>query len=296
MSALADIVIAATLDAVWTETEGAENAPPNFAVVGYGKLGGKELGYASDLDLVFLHDDPNEIATGRYAKVAQKLITWLTTITAAGTLYDIDIRLRPDGVSGLMVSSLSSFRRYQHEHAWTWEHQALTRARFVAGDPAIGAAFEALRNQFLRLPRDHAKLAADVVDMRRKMAAGHPNRTALFDLKHDAGGMVDVEFAVQFLVLAFAHDHPGLCGNLGNISLLRMAGDRGLVDAQAALAAADAYRDFRRLQHQIRLTGAPNARVDADSQVERRSAVLALWTQVFGGPWSEPRQLPPAIG
>ena len=296
LSALADVVIAATLKAVWAEMGGSDDVPPKFAVVGYGKLGGKELGYASDLDLVFLHDDPDEIATGRYAKLAQKLITWLTTITAAGTLYEIDIRLRPDGVSGLMVSSLASFRRYQHEHAWTWEHQALTRARFVTGDAAIGAAFEDLRDEFLRMPRDRAKLAEDIVEMRRKMAAGHPNRTELFDLKHDAGGMVDVEFAVQFLVLAFAHDHKALVGNYGNIALLRIASEQSLVPTAIAIEAADAYRDFRRLQHQIRLTGAPHARVDAGSQVARRASVAALWTQVFGGPWSEPRSLHPAIG
>jgi len=146
------------------------------------------------------------------------------------------------------------------------------------------------------MPRDRAKLADDIVEMRRKMAAGHPNRTELFDLKHDAGGMVDVEFAVQFLVLAFAHDHKALVGNYGNIALLRIASEQALVPTAIAIEAADAYRDFRRLQHQIRLTGAPHARVDAGSQVARRASVVALWTQVFGGPWSEPRSLHPAIG
>ena len=128
------------------------------------------------------------------------------------------------------------------------------------------------------------------------MAAGHPNRTALFDLKHDPGGMVDVEFAVQFLVLAFAHDHPALTRNAGNIALLRMAGELALVPAPVAIAAADAYREFRRLQHQIRLTGAPHARVDAASQEARREAVAGLWVRVFGGPWASARPLPEAIG
>jgi [glutamine synthetase] adenylyltransferase / [glutamine synthetase]-adenylyl-L-tyrosine phosphorylase len=195
------------------------------------------------------------------------------------------VRLRPDGAAGLMTSSLASFCRYQREQAWTWEHQALTRARFVAGDAAIGAAFEAEREAILRAPRDQTKLAADVVEMRRRMAAGHPNRTALFDLKHDQGGMVDVEFVVQFLVLARAHDHPELTKNLGNIALLRIAGELALLPPALALDAADAYREFRRLQHQVRLTGATQARVEAGAHSMRRAAVSALWAHVFGSPW-----------
>ncbi|HYR00270.1 MAG TPA: bifunctional [glutamate--ammonia ligase]-adenylyl-L-tyrosine phosphorylase/[glutamate--ammonia-ligase] adenylyltransferase [Casimicrobiaceae bacterium] len=283
LSALADSILAATLGAVWAQMGGRADAPPRFAIVGYGKLGGKELGYASDLDLVFLHDDSDETAPERYARLAQRIITWLTATTAAGTLYDIDVRLRPDGAAGLMASSLAAFRRYQREQAWTWEHQALTRARFVAGDPAIGAAFEAEREAILRMPRDPARLAAEVVEMRRKMAAGHPNRTALFDVKHDPGGMVDVEFAVQYLVLAHADRHAALTGNLGNIALLRIAGELGLVPPELGLAAADAYREFRRLQHQVRLTGAPHARVEPEPQQGRRAAVAALWSHVFGG-------------
>jgi glutamate-ammonia-ligase adenylyltransferase len=206
-------------------------------------------------------------------------------MTPAGQLYDIDLRLRPDGAKGLMSSSLAGFRRYEREQAWTWEHQALTRARFVAGDLALGAAFETERNAILRLPRERAKLAADVVDMRRRMLSGHPNPTPLFDLKHDMGGMVDVEFAVQYLVLAHAHEHEELTRNLGNIALLRIAGELGLVPAPLAAAAANAYRDYRRLQHQIRLTGAAQARVDALVQAARRAAVDALWAQVFGAAW-----------
>jgi glutamate-ammonia-ligase adenylyltransferase len=207
LSALADIVLAATLAEVWRQIEGADAPPPRFAIVGYGKLGGKELGYASDLDLVFVFEGDAEQAPVRYARLARRLISWLTSTTAAGALYDIDMRLRPDGASGLPVSSLASFCRYQREKAWTWEHQALTRARFVAGDPGIGAAFEAEREAILRLARDPARLAADVIEMRRKLWHGHPNPTPEFDLKHDRGGMVDVEFAVQYLVLAHAHDH-----------------------------------------------------------------------------------------
>ena len=290
LSALADVLLAATLDACWAQTAGAQQPPPRFAIIGYGKLGGKELGYASDLDLVFLYDtdpaDPDsESQQERYARLAQRLITWLTSNTAAGQLYDTDLRLRPDGASGLMVSSLPAFRKYQRETAWTWEHQALTRARFVAGDAVLGAAFEMERETILRLPRDVAALATDVADMRRKMAAGHPNRTELFDLKHDPGGMVDIEFAVQFLVLAHAHHHPELTRNAGNIALLRMGAELGLLPPDLAEQVADAYRDYRRLQHKVRLTGAPHARVDPAPLAAMRGAVAAMWQHIFSSHW-----------
>jgi glutamate-ammonia-ligase adenylyltransferase len=290
LSALADVILDAALSTCWAHVAGRDAPPPRFAIVGYGKLGGKELGYASDLDLVFVYDidpaDPDPDASlARYTRLAQRLNTWLTSTTAAGALYDTDLRLRPDGAKGLIATSLRAFMRYQREHAWTWEHQALTRARWCAGDAAIGAAFEDDRDTMLRLPRDRAKLATDVVEMRRRMHAGHPNPTKLFDLKHDAGGMVDIEFIVQYLVLAFAHDHPRLTGNLGNIALLRMAGELGLVPAALAARVADAYREFRRAQHAVRLTGAPSARVDPEPHAARRADVTALWTAVFGAPW-----------
>jgi glutamate-ammonia-ligase adenylyltransferase len=287
LSALADVVIGAALRECWRHLRGADAPPPRFAVIGYGKLGGKELGYASDLDLVFLYDvaehEPDADAMPeRYARLAQRVVTWLTSTTAAGQLYDTDLRLRPDGASGLLVSSLASFRRYQRTKAWTWEHQALTRARFVAGDVDLGAAFEAERDAILRLPRDPARLAADVLEMRRRMQEGHPNATAAFDLKHDAGGMVDVEFAVQYLVLAHAAAHPGLTRNAGNIALLLMAGDLGLVPASLAASVADAYRAYRRQQHAERLTGAAHARVDPAPHARHREAVRALWRHVLG--------------
>ncbi len=160
LSALADIVLGATLERCWAQMHGEAPVPaPQFAIIGYGKLGGKELGYASDLDLVFLYDDADEQAPERYARLAQRLNTWLTSTTSAGRLYDTDLRLRPDGASGLVVSSFAAFCRYQREQAWTWEHQALTRARFVAGDAALGAAFESEREAILRLPRDRAPAA-----------------------------------------------------------------------------------------------------------------------------------------
>jgi glutamate-ammonia-ligase adenylyltransferase len=286
LSALADVILAATLAEVWAYVEGRDAAPPKFAIIGFGKLGGKELGYASDLDLVFLYDDEaDDSAQDRYLRLARRLVTWLTTMTPAGQLYDVDLRLRPDGAKGLMSSSLEGFRRYEREHAWTWEHQALTRARFVTGHAPIGAAFERERTAILCIARDRGALKSEVVEMRRRMLAGHANPTTLFDVKHDPGGMVDVEFSVQYLVLAHAHDHDELTRNLGNIALLAIAADLGLVPAPVAAASASAYRDYRRLQHQIRLTGAQHARVDAAAQAERRAAVSALWNHVFGEPW-----------
>jgi glutamate-ammonia-ligase adenylyltransferase len=290
LSALADVVLEGTLAACWAHLAGTEAPPPRFAIIGYGKLGGKELGYASDLDMVFLFDvdpdDPEHDArSARFTRLGQRLNTWLASNTPAGQLYETDLRLRPDGEKGLLVASLSGFRKYQRAQAWTWEHQALTRARFVAGDPAIGAAFEAERDAILRLERDTAKLADQVVGMRRKMHAGHPNPTALFDLKHDPGGMVDIEFIVQFLVLAHAHRHPDLTRNVGNIALLRMAGELGLVARGLAANVGDAYREYRRLQHAIRLTGAGEARVAPPAQQDRRAAVAALWAEVFGNAW-----------
>jgi len=287
LSALADIVLEATLKQSWAQLQGKGAPPPKFAIVGYGKLGGKELGYASDLDLVFLYDDLDEAAPQRYARLAQRFNTAVTSMTGAGRLYETDLRLRPDGASGLLVSSLTAFRNYQREHAWTWEHQALTRARFVAGDAAVGAAFEVEREIILRLPRELAKLRTDVMTMRQRMYAAHPNRSKLFDLKHDRGGMVDIEFAVQFLILAHAHAERELTRNVGNIALLGTCAQLGLVPSRLASAAAEAYREYRRLQHQVRLQGAREARVEADAQTPRREAVAALWDAVFGSAWTE---------
>jgi glutamate-ammonia-ligase adenylyltransferase len=286
LSALADVILAATLREVWRQMHGAATPPPlRFAIIGFGKLGGKELGYASDLDLVFLYDDADEAAVDRYTRLAGRLITWLTSATAAGRLYDTDLRLRPDGAKGVLSSSVAGFWRYEREQAWTWEHQALTRARFVVGDAGIGAAFEAGRVAILCLPRDRDALAREVVDMRRRMLSGHPNPTPLFDLKHDAGGMVDVEFAIQYLVLAHANEHAALTRNAGNIALLGIAGDLGLVPPGVAAEVANAYREYRRLQHKIRLTGAPHARVEPGPHAQRRAAIGALWSHVFGAPW-----------
>jgi glutamate-ammonia-ligase adenylyltransferase len=283
LSALADLILGAALDECWRQMPARHVEVPRFAVIAYGKLGGKELGYESDLDVVFLFDDPDDSAPERYTRLAQRLIAWLTSLTGAGRLYEVDARLRPDGEAGLLVTSVQSFERYQREKAWTWEHQALTRARFAAGDATIGARFEAFRDEILRLPRDGAPLAAEIRAMRAKMHDGHPNRTPLFDLKHDSGGMVDIEFIVQHLVLAESARHPALTQNLGNIALLRIAGEIALIPRDLALCAGDAYRTYRRAQHRLRLDGAAHARVDPATVQDERACVTELWRRVLGG-------------
>lgn len=280
LSALADVLVGVTVDAVWRALPNRHRERPAFAVIAYGKLGGKELGYASDLDVIFLYDDHDQDAPPLYAKLAQRFITWMTSHTAAGVLFDIDIALRPDGASGLLVSSFAAFEKYQRQSAWVWEHQALTRARFCAGDASIGARFEALRVDLLRQARDHAALRKEVLAMRQRMHDAHPNRSGLFDLKHDAGGMIDIEFIVQYLVLAHACAHPEMTGDIGNIALLRLAGRIGLIDQGLGDTVADAYRQFRKLQHQIRLRGDDRARVEPASAENSKQAVIALWQKV----------------
>ncbi len=283
LSALADTICAATIDAAWSTIATRHREVPRFAVIAYGKLGGKELGYVSDLDVIFLFDDDDQDAPGNYAKLAQRFITWMTAHTSAGILFDIDTALRPDGASGMLVSSVAAFERYQDSSAWVWEHQALTRARFAAGDAAIGVRFEAIRERVLRKDRSALgeELKNEVLKMRKKMRDAYPNRSALFDLKHDAGGMIDIEFMVQYLVLRHAAHYPQLTLNTGNIALLRMFGELGLIDVALGLAVGDAYRALRRLQHQLRLQGQDNARVDP-AQVDAHAAqVKQLWAIMF---------------
>src|SRR5690606_32414496 len=178
LSALADMLLAETIARVWplVQPRGrqGELEPPHFAIIAYGKLGGKEIGYASDLDLVFLYDDPGDDAGELYAKLGRRMASWLSTMTSSGRLYEIDLRLRPDGDAGLLAVSITAFEEYQTKHAWAWEHQAITRARFVAGDPAIGRRFEDIRRQVLLLPRDPEAFKQEVRGMRQKISAGHP--------------------------------------------------------------------------------------------------------------------------
>ena len=288
LSALADATLSCALCWAWKHLKIAHRAEPQLAVIAYGKLGGKELGYGSDLDVVFVHDDPDvdaDKAAEVYGAFVRKLISWLTMRTAAGELFDIDTALRPNGNSGLLVTSFASFENYQTGRggntAWTWEHQALTRARWCAGLQRLAPRFEAVRCTVLTAPRDAAALREEVKAMREKVKKAHPVKDGRFDLKHSAGGMIDVEFAVQQLVLAESGAHAELLDDVGNIALLRRAEAAGLLPQGIGSAAADAYRDLRRAQHRARLDE-QSTQFDPEAMAEQRTAVLALWRAVFG--------------
>lgn len=260
---------------------------PGFAIIGYGKLGGIELGYGSDLDLVFLHGSEGEELGTQGAKpidnsvfftrLGQRIIHMLTAHTPAGVLYEVDMRLRPSGASGMLVSSLAAFVAYQREDAWTWEHQALVRARPVAGDAVVAARFEAIRREVLGRQRDAARLRREVREMRERMRAelgqGDPRR---FDLKQDAGGIADIEFMVQYGVLAWAHAHPALLRYTDNIRLLEGFARAGLMDARDAGLLSDIYRAYRAKVHQLTLLQ-ESAVVDAEAFAAEREAVLRIW-------------------
>ena len=280
LSELADRCLTIALEQSWSMLKSRHREQPEFAVIAYGKLGGKELGYASDLDLIFIYDDLSDAAAETYARLAQRLITFIDTQTTAGRLFEVDTRLRPDGASGLLVTSLDAFRAYQRKRAWVWEHQALTRARYCAGSERIGTEFEIERRHILALPRDPIAFLGEVRAMRARMHDGHPNRSGLFDLKHDSGGMVDIEFCVQTLVLQHASEHPQLFGNLGNIALLRLAGAAGLIEPALAARAGDAYRTYRKHQHALRLNNAEYARVPRALVAMEIATVRQLWDAV----------------
>ncbi len=289
LSALADTLLAVSVRWAWARLKQRHREVPSLAVIAYGKLGGKELGYGGDLDVVFVYDDQDEPDKQRaqevYAAFVRRLITWLTLRTAAGELFDIDTALRPNGNSGLLVTSIESFERYQagrgSNTAWTWEHQALTRARFAAGAASVEPRFEATRRAVLTAERDHAALREEIRVMRERVRAARPVPAGRFDVKHSAGGMMDVEFAVQYLVLAHGRSHPQMLDNKGNIALLQRAEAAGLLPPGVGLAGADAYRDLRRAQHGARLDEQPT-QFEPERYAAQRDAVLAVWQAVFG--------------
>jgi glutamate-ammonia-ligase adenylyltransferase len=281
LSALAELILSVSLEFIWPQVRGKHRDIPKFAVIGYGKLGGKELGYASDLDIIFLYDDDAADAGEVYARFAQRINNWFNSLTSAGLLYETDLQLRPDGNSGLLVSSVTAFREYQLHKAWVWEHQAITRARFVAGDANIGAAFEAIRIEVITQPRDLSKLKTEVLSMREKMRKTHHLPATEFDIKHSAGGIIDVEFLVQYLVLAHAKNYPQLTENIGNIALLQLLAALDIIDHDLSEKNILAYREYRHMQHMLRLQGAAHLKVALEQVATNAVAVTALWQQVF---------------
>jgi glutamate-ammonia-ligase adenylyltransferase len=275
LTEVAELALERALDLAWAElterygvpecTDGGQRRPAGFGVMGFGKLGGGELGYGSDLDLVFLHDSrgADQVTSGGsrgqsldngrfFARLGQRLIHFVTTLTAEGALYSIDMRLRPGGKSGALVASLDHFRDYQAEHAWVWEHQALLRGRPVAGSPAVGTAFDRLRAEALAAPREPEALAAEVRDMRGRMLAEHASKAGVFNLKRDRGGLVDIEFLIQYLCLRHAHDHPGILATSNRAALTALA-EHGLLDGEHARALDDAYVLYRTLENRVKL-------------------------------------------
>jgi glutamate-ammonia-ligase adenylyltransferase len=302
LSWIADTVLDATLRIAWNDLVARHGAPRcridgevcdrGFAIVAYGKLGGLELGYGSDLDLVFLYtaQDDDAPTTGAkpipaavfFARLAQRIIHILTAHTPMGVLYEVDLRLRPSGASGLLVTSLDAFADYQRTQAWTWEHQALTRARPIAGDARVLGKFDAIRREVLARPRDLDKLRVEVREMREKMRTSLlPRGLKGFDLKQSPGGIVDIEFIVQYGVLAWAHAEPRLMDFPDNIRQLEILADAGKLPRDEAAALADAYRSYRARQHKLTLQGAEALVADSE-YAELRSAVRDSWTRLIG--------------
>ncbi len=300
LSWIAEIILEEALQQAWqhlTKRHGQpaisrETGEMDFAIVAYGKLGGLELGYGSDLDLVFLYgsEDQNEMTDGElplavpvfYARLGQRLIHILTIQTPAGVLYEVDMRLRPDGASGMLVSNLTSFESYQKRKAWLWEHQALVRARGVAGDRRIIERFGAIRCAVLGRQRDMAELKNEVINMRRRMRQELcKHEPGLFDLKQGEGGMVDIEFLVQYFVLGYAHRYPDLVTWTDNIRILDAISQTGLLAGRDTGLLKDAYRAFRGYAHRMALQEqkalAPCGEFD-----QHLAEVRRIWEEVLG--------------
>jgi len=284
LSALADAVLRVTTRWCWSLLKKTHREQPRFGIIAYGKLGGKELGYGSDLDIVFVFADDDDNAPEIYAILVRKLISWLTVKTGEGDLYEIDTALRPNGNAGLLITSFDAYANYQQQRgsntAWTWEHQAMTRARCVLGDADMRARFDAVRQAVITAPRDANSLRLEIAAMRERMRLAHPEKPDKFDIKHSPGGMIDAEFVMQFLVLSQAAKHPELLANAGNIALLERAQALGLLPDGMGHAAASAYRTMRQVQHKARLDDAPSQVPPQQLQAER-DAILALWQCVF---------------
>jgi glutamate-ammonia-ligase adenylyltransferase len=271
---------------------GAQQREVRVAVAGYGKLGGLELGYGSDLDLVFLHDSSGEIQQTKgerpldngvfFLRLGQRIVHLLTMHSAAGRLYEVDMRLRPNGKGGFLMTGIDAFERYQREDAWTWEHQALLRARPVAGDPNLREAFEAIRRRTLRKAVHRDTLRTDVGEMRMRMRRELSKaRAGQFDIKQDAGGIADIEFLVQYWVLAAADAHPELLTYTDNIRQLEGMAHVGVLEPATAQWLTDAYIGYRTVLHHMSLEVQGDRVVDAGPYAATRARVTAIWRDTF---------------
>jgi glutamate-ammonia-ligase adenylyltransferase len=313
---IAELIVQCCMDLAWQQMTNMYGTPfcgdrpeslrqVRVAVAGYGKLGGLELGYASDLDLVFLHDSRGEIQqtqrerqaqgdrpgqgerpldnTVFFLRLGQRIVHLLTMHSAAGRLYEVDMRLRPNGKGGFLMTGIDAFERYQREEAWTWEHQALLRARAVAGDPDLCKAFEAARRGVLREAVHRDTLRTDVAEMRLRMQRELSKAGAgEFDIKQDAGGIADIEFLVQYWVLAAAHTHPELLTFTDNIRQLEGLAAVGVLDQATAQWLTDTYIAYRTVLHHSSLEGQGERVVEAAAYAETRARVVEIWRAVFG--------------
>ena len=307
---LAEAILEQVLALAWRQTVAKYGTPlrtdgtlcdPGFIIVGYGKVGGLELGHGSDLDLVFIHDgDPQAETDGPkpidgaqfFTRLGQRIIHLLTAQTNSGQLYEVDMRLRPSGAAGLLVSSLGAFARYQENEAWTWEHQALVRARVLVGSEDVGRAFEQVRASILGKTRDLPTLRQEVSEMRAKMrdnlgskstaagtAANAFEATAPFDLKQDAGGIVDIEFMVQYAALAWSETHPPLLRWTDNIRILEELEHEGLMPAEDASLLREAYKAYRSAAHRQALQKDPGV-IPGDQFADERRQVMRIWHEL----------------
>jgi glutamate-ammonia-ligase adenylyltransferase len=303
---IAELIVQCCMDLAWEQVTAALGVPhcgsppealrvAHVAVAGYGKLGGLELGYGSDLDLVFLHDSDGEIqhTLGArcvdnavfFLRLGQRIVHLLTMHSAAGRLYEVDMRLRPNGKGGFLITGIDAFERYQHDDAWTWEHQALLRARAVAGEATLRARFEAARRRALTIDVRRTNLRIDVMEMRarmrRELSLAGPGQ---FDIKQGSGGIADIEFLVQYWVLGAAHRCPQLIAFTDNIRQLEALADCGVIDVATAQWLMEAYRGYREVLHHLSLESANERVVDAAPYAEKRERVQEIWNKTFAEP------------
>ena len=255
LSALADFILDVVLEECWRELNGDSKNLDKILIVGYGKLGSRELGYLSDLDLVFLYPHSCEKELKFYINLVRLICTWLRTKTSAGYLYEVDLQLRPYGSSGLLVTSFDKYANYIFKDAWTWEHQAITKARPITGEENMIREFDLMRRKLLSRHRNRETICNEIISMRNRMIGRRGVRGNEFDLKNSQGGLVDIEFGVQALVLLYSDKIPELTKNLGNIKLLEIAACNRLVSWKIATDASYAYRRYRKIQHQKQLEG-----------------------------------------